>query len=136
MRFSHFLSFFGLVALIAALVFGGSVAPAAAATCAESHYVQHGDTLFRIARRYGTTVAEIQRLNGLGTSNTIYAGTYLCVREAATGSSYVVQYGDTLGRIARRYGISWRVLAQVNGISNPNLIYAGQVLTIPDVTIQ
>lgn len=58
------------------------------------------------------------------------------MRETPTGTSYVIQYGDTLGQIARRYGISWRVLAQVNGIRNANLIYAGQVLIIPDVTIQ
>ncbi len=134
MRLAHILSFFGLVALVAALLFGGTVATADAAACAQSHHVQSGETLFRIARRYGTTVAAIQRLNGLGSSTTIYAGSYLCVREAV--SSYVVQSGDTLARIARRYGISWRVLAQVNGISNPNVIYAGQVLTIPDVTIQ
>lgn len=131
MRLSHGLSIFGLVA---ALLFGG--ASVDAASCAQHHYIQYGDTLFRIALRYGTTVSELQRLNGLGSSITIYAGTYLCVRETPTGTSYVIQYGDTLGQIARRYGISWRVLAQVNGIRNANLIYAGQVLIIPDVTIQ
>jgi LysM repeat protein len=48
----------------------------------------------------------------------------------------VVQPGDRLSRIAQRYGVNLWVLAQVNNIFNVNLIYVGQVLFIPDVTIQ
>src|SRR5690242_6793857 len=44
---------------------------------------------------------------------------------------YVVRYGDTLFGIAARYGVSWWYLAQINGISNPNFIYAGMVLALP-----
>jgi LysM repeat protein len=47
------------------------------------------------------------------------------------GGVHVVQRGETLSQIARRYGVSTTALAQVNGISNPNFIYAGQRLTIP-----
>lgn len=45
--------------------------------------------------------------------------------------AYVVQPGDTLARIAQRYGTSWLTLAQVNNIANPNRIYAGQTIFIP-----
>ena len=44
---------------------------------------------------------------------------------------YVVQRGDTLARIAARYGVSVSALAAANGIRNANLIYTGQRLTIP-----
>ena len=45
--------------------------------------------------------------------------------------THVVQPGETLNQIARQYGVSVDDLAFANGITNPNLIYAGQVLTIP-----
>lgn len=45
--------------------------------------------------------------------------------------TYTVQRGDTLSGIASKYGTTYQVLAQYNGISNPNLIYPGQVIKIP-----
>ena len=44
------------------------------------------------------------------------------------GGYWVVCRGDTLGSIARYYGVSWRYLQWNNGLANPNLIYAGQVI--------
>ncbi len=51
--------------------------------------------------------------------------------DAQSGGVHIVQRGETLSQIARRYGVSMTALAQANGISNPNFIYAGQRLTIP-----
>lgn len=48
-----------------------------------------------------------------------------------SGGVHVVQRGETLSQIARRYGTSTTALAQANGIQNPNFIYAGQRLAIP-----
>ena len=45
--------------------------------------------------------------------------------------TYVVQPGDTLSGIAARYGTTYQTLAALNGITNPNLIYAGQTIRIP-----
>ncbi len=47
------------------------------------------------------------------------------------GTAYIVRRGDTLGKIARRYGVSLRALALYNGITNINRIYVGQVIYIP-----
>lgn len=45
--------------------------------------------------------------------------------------SYTVQRGDTLSEIASRYNTTYQEIARLNNISNPNLIYPGQILTIP-----
>lgn len=45
---------------------------------------------------------------------------------------YTVQSGDTLSDIAERYGLTWAQLADYNDIDNPDLIYAGQVLRVPE----
>lgn len=50
---------------------------------------------------------------------------------ASTGRTYTVKAGDTLSGIAAKYGISYHVLAQINGIANPNVIYAGQTIKLP-----
>lgn len=48
----------------------------------------------------------------------------------STGSSYIVQSGDTLSGIAAQYGTTAAALASLNGISNPNVIYVGQTLKV------
>jgi LysM repeat protein len=124
--------------LIGALLLGAAPAHAQQTTviCTQTHIVQRGETLYRIARQYGTTTAALQAMNGITNANRIYAGQSLCVAQQISGTTYVVQPGDTLARIARRFGVDMTVLARINGISNPNRIYAGQTLIIPDVTIQ
>jgi len=123
----------------------GPRAPAGGTT----YVVQTGDTLFKIALRYNVTLATLMSANGIVNSNLIYVGQTLTIpgsnyTPTATPSSpqptavpssgngtYVVQTGDTLGKIALRYGISYLALSAANGILNPNLIFVGQVLTIP-----
>ena len=55
------------------------------------------------------------------------------VKQKAT--TYTIKKGDTLGSIAKRYGVDWRVLADANGIDDPNLIYAGVKLKIDPATM-
>lgn len=65
---------------------------------------------------------------------TVLGGRYKAVQEKIDGSSsakyYTVQAGDTLSGIAAKYGTTYQKLAQLNGIRNPNLIYAGQKLRV------
>jgi LysM repeat protein len=58
-----------------------------------------------------------------------YATTPVLAQQGQT--THVVQPGENLFRIALQYGTTWPVLAAANNISNPNLIYVGQVLIIP-----
>jgi LysM repeat protein len=100
------------------------------------HIVQWGENLTGIARRYGTTIQAIVQANQLANANRIYAGQRLLIPGAWTppptsGSTYIVQRGDTLSAIAYRHGVSVTDLVRANGIANPNRIYPGQRLLVP-----
>jgi LysM repeat protein len=104
------------------------------------HVVSRGDTLYSLARRYGTTVSAIVRTNGLRNSNWIYVGQKLVIpattaasstSSSSSGSVHVVQRGENLYRIALRYGTTVQALASANNLSSASLIYTGQRLVIP-----
>ena len=104
------------------------------------YVVRSGDTLSKIASRFGTTTQELVKLNDISNPNLIYVGQVLkiytnnSVKSGASSkqyqSTYVVQNGDTLSKIASRFDTTVQYLARINGIKNPNLIYTGQVLKI------
>lgn len=111
----------------------GSDAPGP--SVAVTHRVVRGETLSSIARRYGTTVAELQRANGL-TSTRIVAGQTLRIPAGGGGSgtalaTYRVSPGDTLWTIARRHGTTIEELRRANGLGRTSTIYPGQVLLVP-----
>ena len=96
----------------------------------QTHVVQYGENLSSIATKYRTTYQALASLNGLSNPNMIYAGQVLKVSGAvSTTKTYTVQYGDNLSSIAVKLGTTYQSLAQRNGLSNPNLIYPGQVLS-------
>lgn len=97
--------------------------------------VSYGDTLSAIARLFNVTVDEIAELNDIADPNRIFPGQRLFLRVASTVpyaccDQYIVKRGDTLGGIAERFGTTWRRLASINEIANPNLIYPGQVIKL------
>ena len=113
---------------------GGGGSGVVASSGAEITYsVRRGDSLWLLAKRYGTTADRIRSDNGLRTS-TLQPGQVLKIRsgKASGGGSYVVQRGDTLGRIADRQGVSLTRLLQANGLSKRSTIYPGQRLLIPN----
>lgn len=99
-----------------------------------TYLVRRGDTLWGIAQMYRTSVERLAAMNHISDPNLIYPGEILQVSSSGStgdvGRTYVVRYGDTLSGIARRYGTTVSQLAAANGIENPNLIYAGEVLTV------
>lgn len=96
--------------------------------------VRRGDTLIAIARRHGTTVGALQSANGLGRSSRIYAGQTLRLPDGAVASSGTVYHrvrrGDTLGKIARRYGTSVGQLCRWNDMRSTDTLYPGQSLVV------
>ena len=93
------------------------------------YIVKSGDTLYKIARNYDTTVNEIMRLNGL-TSTLISVGQRLSIPLNANFDAYIVKSGDTLYKIANEYGITVDELKSLNSLNN-NIISIGQVLKLP-----
>ena len=112
---------------------GGSTPPSGATT----YTVQRGDNLTEIAARFGTTVAELVRLNNIADPNLIYPGQVLVIRESGGSTppsgttTYTVQRGDTLSEIAERFGTTVSALVMANNIADRDRIYPGQVLVIP-----
>ena len=120
----------------------GRPAPSGSGT----YQVVRGDSLDRIARRHGTTVASLQRWNGL-TNSRIYPGQKLVVGpQASAGTAapespgrgtaapggprtYQVVRGDSLDRIARRHGTTVASLQRWNSLTNSR-IYPGQKLVV------
>ena len=124
-----------------------------------SYTVQPGDTLFSIARRYDTTVSAIAGINSLVNPNIIYVGQVLLIPTAGEGpvtppptptpppsnpppappptnnTTYTVQPGDTLTRIAIRFGVTVQALLQANNLVNANFLFVGQQLIIPGTAV-
>ena len=124
----------------------GGITPSPSASPSGVHIVQRGENLYRIALRYGLNTQALAAANGVINANHVYAGQRLVIPGTgsapvpapapapaptpASGQTHVVQRGETLSAIARRYGLSMWALAQANGIGNPSFIYVGQVLRI------
>ena len=123
--------------------------------------VRKGDTLSKIAQRYGMSVAELRAQNNLKAASTIRPGQELLLRGISSAArrantaadtdstavadttitprsntrTHTVRSGDTLWSIAQRYGVDPTVLASLNNIDN-NAIKAGQKLRIPGSTVE
>lgn len=99
--------------------------------------VRKGDTLNKIARDYNTTVEKLVALNNIPNPNLIYINQILKIPSNFTEQDnnyieYVVRRGDTLTRLANEYATTVTTLVNLNNISNPNLIYVGQRIRIPN----
>ena len=103
-----------------------------------TYIVQSGDTLTLIAKKFNTTVERIALLNNIINPNLIYPGQILKIETSINSDTrgynfntmYTVQKGDTLLGISRKLDVDYKELIQKNDITNPNLIYPGEVLKI------
>ncbi len=101
-----------------------------------THVVESGETLNDIAEDHDTTVGAIVEANGITNPSLIVAGQSLEIPSGGSAgsssgdTSYVVEDGDTLGAIARKFGTSVRALVEANDITNPNIIHTGKQLAI------
>jgi LysM repeat protein len=129
---------FQVFVLVAMLVASFATTTSAfAAGCGTSVTVAKGDTLFKIAMRCGTSVSALRRANPeLGSSNLIYAGQSLLLPGTILGTDggyiiYIVARGDTVKALATRFQSTVDSILKSNpAITNVNLIYEGQRLTI------
>ena len=104
-----------------------------------TYIVQSGDSLYSIARRFNTTVAELKRLNNL-TSNTLQIGQVLIVSDVTTPTptppitdnyiTYTVKSGDSLWKIANQYKVTVGEIIELNNLGT-TVLQIGQQLRIP-----
>lgn len=121
----------GAVPAVAAAGAAPKVAAAGAGGAPVIHIVRSGETLSRIAARYGTSVSVLIARNGLSSAHRIQVGQKLTISgNNASGTRHVVRHGETLTAIARRYGTSVSALQRTNRIRG-HVIHPRQVLVIP-----
>ena len=132
-----------LLCAMALLFFSAATTNAApAGACGGYHFVQPGETLYSISKRYGVSIMDMMHANpGIPHPTLIYAGTNLyipCVPGGpGTGGPsscrhiHYVAWGQTLGEISLYYMVHPYAIAQANGITDLDLIYAGESLCIP-----
>jgi len=103
-----------------------------------TYVVKAGDRLFSIGRQFGVNPYSIAQANDIKPPYIIHPGDTLKIPSGGTGvtplpggKTHVVAPGENLFRIALKYGTTYQALAAANGITNPNLIFVGQVLKIP-----
>ncbi len=108
-----------------------------------THVVQPGENLFRIALQYDITVEALMQANGLTDEALVMTGQTLVIpgivsaRAAPTrrvilpDDMHTVRAGETLLSIGREYGVTPEAIMQLNGLTDPEFIFTGQVLAIP-----
>ena len=105
------------------------------------YYVQPGDTLYGIAKRFGVTVEDLTKANVICNPNLIFIDEPLVIPQpglnlpkAGGGPYYVVLPGDTLYCLALQFNTTIKVLAANNQIISPNILFSGtELLTGPDI---
>ena len=127
--------------IVATTAFVGTVAVGGSQIAdADTYTIKSGDTLWDIAVNNGTTVDALMQDNNLS-SHLIYPGDKLNYSSNSSSSVeklaqvkndgyYTIALGDTLGTVADKFGTSVDNLVEINNLSNPHLVYVGQVIKV------
>jgi LysM repeat protein len=97
---------------------------------AKNHTIAKGETLGIIAKKYGLTISELARHNGISNPNRVKVGQKINIPENSVSINYTVKLGDTLSSIAKKHQTTSNDIAKTNKISNPRKLKPGQKLKI------
>ncbi|MGI5067463.1 LysM peptidoglycan-binding domain-containing protein [Treponema denticola] len=109
------------------------------------HIIEKGDTLYSISKKYNTPIDSILKKNNLSDPSKIKIGQKLIIpvessakndkkTNAKTGSeeiTHVVQKGDTLYALAKKFGVKFSDILKLNGLNEKTSLKIGQILKIP-----
>jgi LysM repeat protein len=129
------------VVIAAAVLFAVEI-PAQAANRTLVHTVEKGDTLWALSKRTGCTVEQLREANPdadmLRPGDRLELPVCAEIPESAVaakplpGARHVVERGDTVARIARRYGVSEDAIRTLNDLGDRSMIIVGQSLALPN----
>ena len=95
--------------------------------------IQKGDSLASIAKKFNTSLEELEELNSLAYLTDLRVGMDIIVpkNQEQYFNVYTIEAGDSLYGIARKYNINPQLLASLNGLDMEDYIYPNQELLIP-----
>ncbi|MGI8604638.1 MAG: LysM peptidoglycan-binding domain-containing protein [Verrucomicrobiales bacterium] len=128
----------------------------------QSYRIEPGDTLYRIARRFGVSVENLQKLNRLSSTSLLQTGRLLRLPTATSSPSsratapvlprgktakqgqpiptmarrHTVKSGETLLSIGRRYGVSTQELVALNKLRDRSRLRAGALIRVPASAVE
>lgn len=99
--------------------------------------IKEGDTLYLLSLRFDTTVDKLYSMNPLSSvPENLMVGSKLKITSGSGTIVYQVKKGEVLWQIAKDYNTSVDSIAYKNYIKNPDMIFAGDMLAVPDPKVQ
>jgi LysM repeat protein len=99
------------------------------------HYkIKKGDTFYLLGLRFNSSVKSISNMNPKMNPNNLIIGRKIKVPVGSGIKLHHVKKGDTLGNISWKYDSTVEFISAKNNIVNPNLVYPGDILSIPEIT--
>lgn len=97
------------------------------------YQVEVGETLDSIASKLNTDTETLRRLNGIKGMMNLRPGSYLIVPTVDDRfTTYIVQKGDNIYSISRRFDVDSNLVLRLNGLENESFIYPDQEILIPN----
>lgn len=99
------------------------------------YQVQSGDTLASVASKFGSSISDLSRLNGIMVGSILAPGEYIVVPKRQMENPYFVNYvvkkGDNIYDIAKKSNINPGQLLRLNGLNETDIIYPDQIILLP-----
>lgn len=95
--------------------------------------IEENDTIESIANKYNITPYILYQLNGINSNYVLTPGNNIVVPKVSSAyfDYYTIKKGDSLYKIANKYGVDYNILALINGLEIDDYIYPNQVISVP-----
>ncbi len=99
----------------------------------EKYSLKYGESLSDVAKKFNTTSEFLKEINNIHFDDSLRQGMDIVVPKNSEKyyNTYVIEKGDTLYKIGKKYNINPQLLSSMNGLDEDDYIYPGQELLIP-----